>query len=175
MEKAYTNENYQEWFNKNIYNLAKKYAGKNPVTGIDREDYVQELVARVWMALPKYDPEKSSLSTFAYLWFGSKRNELIRGIIRANNGYGEIASLSEQTTESGCELADTIAEAEPDYDVVDARRAYESICVESRMFYEGYTVCQISHELGTPMATVKMAIDNDVERLRGEFGANMYN
>lgn len=171
MEAAWENQNYREWFNANIYNLAKDYATKHPVIGMEREDYVQELVMRVWRALPKYNPKKASLSTFAVIWFGSKRYELTAAIIRASNGFGSVRSLSEETTEDGNELSSTIAAEEPDYSYdLDAREAYGSVCVESRMFYSGYTLCQISHELSKPMALVQQAIEADIARLRREFG-----
>lgn len=171
MNSVYDNPEYVAWFNNNIYNLAKAYAKNHPIHGMEREDYLQELVARVWRALPTYNPKKSALSTFAYTWFGSKHDELIRRIMPRQEAFGVIASLDDEITESGCVLSDTIYDEVPTYDVYDAKTAYETLCVESRMYYEGYTLCQISHELSKPMALVQEAIDADVTRLREAFGA----
>lgn len=167
MESAYQNQEYRAWFDANIYNLAKEYASRNPIAGMEREDYVQELVMRVWEALPKYNPKKAKLSTFAFMWFSSKRYWLTDALIRRQRAMGKVESLDDPITDSGCTLDGTICAEEPDYAMeMDAKYAYSLVGVESRMFYEGHSVREISSKLKKPMALVKQAIENDLERVR---------
>lgn len=65
MERA----QYCGWFTENIYPLARSYANKNPIEGVEFDDYVQELVAKAWEKVDAFDPSKSTLTTFAFLWF----------------------------------------------------------------------------------------------------------
>lgn len=169
--QAWGNPTYREWFNSNIYNLAKEYASKHPIMGMEREDYVQELVLRVWQALPKYNPKKAKLSTFAFLWFSSRRYWLTDALIRRQRAMGQIESLDERVTESGCVVMDTVCAECPDYALeFDTERAYAMVGVESRMFYEGKTLEQIARKLKKPLGLVQEAIEADLEAVRREFG-----
>jgi len=167
MKNAHNNQNYHAWFNANIYNLAKEYASRNPVVGIEREDYVQELVLKVWEALPKYNPKKAKLSTFAFLWFSSKRYQLTDILIRRQRAMGKVESLDDPVNENGCVVEGTICAEEPDYATrMDAQYAYSLVGEESHMFYEGHTIREISSILKKPMALVQKAIEADLERVR---------
>lgn len=171
MQSAYENQQYHDWFNANIYNLAKEYASRNPIIGMEREDYVQELVMRVWQALPKYNPKKAKLSTFAFLWFSSKRYQLTDILRRRQKALGQVESLEDQITDSGCTVEGTIACEDPDYAMrMDAQYAYSLVGKESKLFYSGYTIQQVASMLKEPMAVVQEAIGADLERVRKALG-----
>lgn len=132
----------------------------------EAEDAVQEVFIRLWQTADRYDPRRSKLVTWVMLL---ARRHLIdrlrRQAVRPNtaslegdwSGDRDESSPGDrpQEEERNERLLRRIAEL-PELQRVVIERAY----------LQGYTLREVSEQLGAPLGTVKSALSRGLVRLR---------
>lgn len=160
-------EQYGDWFSANIYPMARKYAHKNPIIGIEFEDYVQDLVATAWEKVVNYDSEKASLSTFVNVWFGSvkfKYTDKIRnrgqlGLCVEGTDDGEAYNLADSSISS-----DDVASLESVRDVLGMASPV------STLLYQGYSLGSAAKACGVTPDEASAMLKSDMKIIKKAFG-----
>lgn len=135
-------------------------------TQSEAEDAVQEVFIRLWQTADRYDPRRAKLVTWVML---ITRRHLIDRLRRS--------AVRPNTTGMERETSDVRPEAAPDRESqldersVKLRRRIAELpelqrMVIERAYLQGYTLREISEQLGAPLGTVKSALSRGLERLR---------
>lgn len=161
-------EQYGDWFSANIYPLARKYAHKNPIIGIEFEDYVQDLVTTAWEKVVSYDPRKASLSTFVNTWFGSVKFKYTDKI-RSRGQLGLCVDVLDEDGEAH-NLADS---AISDDDVAGYQSVSDVLGRTSPMatlFYQGHNLASAAKACGVTNAQASAMLKSDMAIIKKAFG-----
>lgn len=155
---------YSDWFSANIYPLAVSYAAKNPLDGYERDDYVQELVAKAWEKVDTFDPAKSNLTTFAYVWFRNVRWRLMDKMINRAKfiSYADVED-SDGFVRNAC---DDAVSAD---DVAESYSEAEEMAMLSPLadaFFRGDSAKAIAKAFGMTPDEVSRTVAREVEMLR---------
>jgi RNA polymerase sigma-70 factor (ECF subfamily) len=145
-----------------VYKVARQFL---PSQG-EAEDAVQEVFVRLWQTADRYDPRRAKLVTWVML---ISRRHLIDRIRRS--------SIRPPATSFEKEIAGPITESEPSrQSSLDERSAklrqriaelpeLQRIVIE-RAYLQGFTLREVSEQLGAPLGTIKSALSRGLERLR---------
>jgi len=132
----------------------------------EAEDAVQEIFVRLWQTADRFDPQRAKLVTWVML---IARRHLIdrlrRGSVRPNEGVldedpaagaepgaeGQRMEHREWTTALRARLAE----------LPELQRT-----VIERTYLHGFTLREVSEQLGAPLGTVKSALSRGLARLR---------
>jgi|SRR5438552_3023016 len=146
-----------------VYKVARQFLPNQA----EAEDAVQEVFVRLWQTADRYDPRRAKLVTWVML---IARRHLIDRIRRsavrpATTTFDNDASPS---TASG---AGPERKAQEDEQSKKLRRRIAELpelqrVVIERAYLQGYTLREVSEQLGAPLGTVKSALSRGLERLR---------
>lgn len=183
---AHARPNLPEYASKLIRHKTKQLIGRFGFTRSDRPDLAQELAAHLVERLPKYDPRRSSQSTFISRVIERKIASIIRhqkAGLRDHRRVGRsLAELSTDEFGKPTELGDTL-HSDADARVerrsgpreinradlsIDVRSTVESLNPTARRICEQLpekTVTEISRQLGLSRATVY----EHIARIRRQF------
>lgn len=161
-------EQYEGWFNANIYPLARKYAHKNPIIGIEFDDYVQDLVTTAWEKVISYDPRKASLSTFVNTWFGSVKFKYTDKI----KHWGQLGLCIDSVNDDG----------EP-YNLADGACSKDDVCGEqsvsdalglasplASLLYQGHSLASAAEACGVTNEQASAMLKSDMAIIKKAFG-----
>jgi RNA polymerase sigma-70 factor, ECF subfamily len=155
-----------------LYSLALKILGDTP----DAQDALQEVFVQIWSRAETYDPEKSSVFSWAVLLTRSRaidrlraRDRRLRVVVGSTADEARLAEATDASTvESAADTANKKDEAAhvrsllnnlPD----DQRQAIELAFFGHRTHHE------IAAQLGQPLGTVKARIRRGLLKLREQF------
>jgi RNA polymerase sigma-70 factor, ECF subfamily len=155
-----------------LYSLALKILGDAP----DAQDALQEVFVQIWSRAGTYDPEKSSVFSWAVLLTRSRaidrlraRDRRLRVVVGSTADEARLAEATDASTvESAADTANKKDEAAhvrsllnnlPD----DQRQAIELAFFGHRTHHE------IAAQLGQPLGTVKARIRRGLLKLREQF------
>ena len=135
-------------------------------TRADAEDAVQEIFVRLWKTADRYDPRRAKLVTWVML---IARRHLIDRLRRS-------AARPVLTTMEG-DTAGTQTHTEPDRPPQVQERNKNLLnrisqlpelqrTVIERTYLHGYTLREVSEQLGAPLGTIKSALSRGLVRLR---------
>jgi RNA polymerase sigma-70 factor, ECF subfamily len=152
-----------------LYSLALKILGD----ASDAQDTLQEVFVQIWSRAGTYDPEKSSVFSWAVLLTRSRaidrlraRDRRLRVVVASATDQGKVA---EATNASMVESAADTAERSDDASRV--RYGLNNLPSEQRQaidlaFFGYLTHHEIAAQLGQPLGTVKARIRRGLLRLR---------
>jgi RNA polymerase sigma-70 factor (ECF subfamily) len=144
-----------------VYKVAWQF---NP-SHAEAEDAVQEIFVRLWRTADRFDPRRAKLVTWVML---IARRHLIdrlrRNSVRPSAGSFEGDLAARDQAEPG---------REPQRDEFNARvlKRLEELpelqrTVIERAYLHGFTLREISEQLGAPLGTIKSALSRGLGRLR---------
>ena len=145
-----------------VYKVARQFLSSRA----EAEDAVQEIFIRLWQTADRYDPRRAKLVTWVML---IARRHLIDRIRRSAARPEGTSSSSQQATEG--------SEAPPDRQPQEHERNHRLLAhiaelpdlqrlVIERAYLQGFTLREVSEQLGTPLGTVKSALSRGLMRLR---------
>jgi RNA polymerase sigma-70 factor (ECF subfamily) len=152
-----------------LYSLALKILGDTS----DAQDALQEVFVQIWSRAGTYDPEKSSVFSWAVLLTRSRaidrlraRDRRLRVVVASATDQGKVA---EATNASMVESAADTAERSDEASRV--RYGLNNLPSEQRQaidlaFFGHLTHHEIAAQLGQPLGTVKARIRRGLLRLR---------
>jgi len=130
------------------------------------EDAVQEVFVRIWQTAARYDHRRAKLVTWVMLI--ARRHLIDR--LRRNAVRGTAASIrADGTSDEG--------ERQPEYKPLEDERnrslllriaelpELQRVVIE-RAYLQGFTLREVSAQLGAPLGTVKSALSRGLARLR---------
>jgi RNA polymerase sigma-70 factor (ECF subfamily) len=141
-------------------------ASRQVLTRAEAEDAVQETFVRLWQTADRFDPERAKLVTWVML---ITRRHLIDRLRRKGARPEQLGFDS--SNESLGPLG--MPPAEPggmhDLDVLRRRVAelpeLQRVVIE-RTYLQGFTLREVSEQLGAPLGTVKSALSRGLAKLR---------
>lgn len=157
-------QQYADWFTANAYPMARSFASKYPIGGIEQEDYVQELLLKAWEKMEDYVPSKSSVSTFVYQWFTSVRVRIIDKQMHMRRLFDSVDV--EDADGNVCNVCET---APSDDDVSGLCSSSEEMAMltdVSVAFLRGDPIRSIAKAFGMTRDEVMASVASDIELLR---------
>jgi RNA polymerase sigma-70 factor (ECF subfamily) len=155
-----------------LYSLAMKMLG-DPA---DAQDALQEVFLQIWSRASTYDPEKSSVFSWAVLLTRSRvidrlraRDRRLRVVVGSTADENKVAEATDASTvESAADTANKKDEAAHVRSLLnnlpeDQRQAIELAFFGHRTHHE------IAAQLGQPLGTVKARIRRGLLKLREQF------
>lgn len=152
-----------------LLKMAKFFANKNPLQGIEKEDYVNDLFVEIWKRIDKYDHTKAGFSTYCYWWFKSYYGTYMQ---KYYNQPRPISLDMETVSDGSLILADSIAEQD-EYSYADEaeyKEILEMADPELRMWSDGVSQQEIAQKLGITQAQVSRRISANIKRIRERLG-----
>jgi len=152
-----------------LIKMAKFFANKNPLQGIEKEDYVNDLFVEIWKRIEKYDHTKAGFSTYCYWWFKSYVGTYMQ---KYYNQPKPISLDMETVSDGSLVLSDSIPD-EDDYtyaDQAEYNELYDMSDPELRMWSEGISQQEIAKRLGITQAQVSRRITANIKRIREKLG-----
>ena len=151
-----------------LYSLAMKMLGDSA----DAQDALQEVFVQIWSRASTYDPEKSSVFSWAVLLTRSRAIDRLRArdrrlrVVVESTAENKVAEAS--TVESAADTANKKDEAAHVQSLLnnlpeDQRQAIELAFFGHRTHHE------IAAQLGQPLGTVKARIRRGLLKLREQF------
>lgn len=133
----------------------------------EAEDAVQEVFVRLWQTADRYDPRRAKLVTWVML---IARRHLIDRLRRQAVRPGESSFETEWTGPSNQEPGPDRAPQDVERNARLMQRIAElpelqRIVIE-RSYLQGYTLREVSEQLGAPLGTIKSALSRGLVRLR---------
>lgn len=147
--------------------LVFKVARQTLPTRSEAEDAVQEIFIRLWMTADRYDPRRAKLVTWVMLitrrhLIDRMRRSKVRpptGVLENDDVRGPESDIDPgrqpQDEERNARLMSRLAE------LPDLQRE-----VIERAYLQGFTLREISEQLGSPLGTIKSALSRGLTRLR---------
>jgi RNA polymerase sigma-70 factor, ECF subfamily len=125
----------------------------------DAEDVLQEVFVHVWNHAQRYDPARSSVSTWLVLITRSRAIDRLRsrGVVeRTHSAAGQEAARGADADTSPAALENVFIQQRHER----VRRAMEDLPAEQRQvlemaFYHGLSQSEIAAQAGVPLGTVK--------------------
>jgi RNA polymerase sigma-70 factor (ECF subfamily) len=155
-----------------LYSLALKMLGDDA----DAQDALQEVFVQIWSRARTYDPEKSSVFSWAVLLTRSRaidrlraRNRRLRVVVGSTAEENKVAEVTDASTvESAADTANKKDEA------AHVRWLLNNLPEDQRQvielaFFGHRTHHEIAAELGQPLGTVKARIRRGLLKLREQF------
>ncbi len=155
-----------------LYSLAMKMLGDSA----DAQDALQEVFVQIWSRASTYDPEKSSVFSWAVLLTRSRaidrlraRDRRLRVVVGFTADENKVAEATDASTvESAADTANKKDEAAHVRSLLnnlpeDQRQAIELAFFGHRTHHE------IAAQLGQPLGTVKARIRRGLLKLREQF------
>jgi len=155
-----------------LYSLAMKMLGDSA----DAQDALQEVFVQIWSRASTYDPEKSSVFSWAVLLTRSRaidrlraRDRRLRVVVGSTADENKVAEATDASTvESAADTANKKDEAAHVRSLLnnlpeDQRQAIELAFFGHRTHHE------IAAQLGQPLGTVKARIRRGLLKLREQF------
>jgi RNA polymerase sigma-70 factor, ECF subfamily len=154
-----------------LYSLAFKMLGDAP----DAQDALQEVFVQIWSRASTYDPEKSSVFSWAVLLTRSRAIDRLRArdrrlrVVVESTAEDKVAEATDASTvESAADTATKKDEAAHVRSLLnnlpeDQRQAIELAFFGHRTHHE------IAAQLGQPLGTVKARIRRGLLKLREQF------
>ena len=144
-----------------VWSLTKQYCG----SGEDAEDLVQEIFIDLWQSAHRYDPSKSSESTFVAV---IARRRLIDRLRKRSKvpAADDLNSIQAPSDEIGAETL-----AEQDEDARQARECLAKLKGEEKVVIEmtvccGHSQAWVAEKLQLPLGTVKSHARRGLVKLR---------
>jgi RNA polymerase sigma-70 factor (ECF subfamily) len=132
----------------------------------EAEDAVQEVFVRLWQTADRYDPRRAKLVTWVMLI--ARRHLIDR--LRRNSVRPDSTTLEADLTASEPEEGPQRKPQEDERNAKLIQRIAElpqlQRVVIERAYLQGYTLREISEQLGSPLGTVKSALSRGLVRLR---------
>jgi RNA polymerase sigma-70 factor, ECF subfamily len=160
-------------FSPTLLALARRILG----VSADAEEVLQEVFVQVWNRGERYDPARSSVSTWLVLIARSRAIDRLRG-----------RKVIERTREAGAQAAQDLGELHTSPEAIQnvltrqrherVRRELEALPPEQRQvlemaFYEGLTQSEIAARAGLPLGTVKTRTLLAMKKLRNALRAEI--
>jgi RNA polymerase sigma-70 factor, ECF subfamily len=155
-----------------LYSLAMKMLGDSA----DAQDALQEVFVQIWSRASTYDPEKSSVFSWAVLLTRSRaidrlraRDRRLRVVVGSTADENKVAEATDASTvESAADTANKKDEA------AHVRSLLNNLPEDQRQvielaFFEHRTHHEIAAQLGQPLGTVKARIRRGLLKLREQF------
>jgi RNA polymerase sigma-70 factor (ECF subfamily) len=152
-----------------LYSLALKMLGD----ASDAQDALQEVFVQIWSRAGTYDPEKSSVFSWAVLLTRSRaidrlraRDRRLRVVVASSADEGKVAEAT------GASMVESAADtAEKSDDAARVRYVLNNLPSEQRQavdlaFFGHLTHHEIAAQLGQPLGTVKARIRRGLLKLR---------
>jgi RNA polymerase sigma-70 factor (ECF subfamily) len=152
-----------------LYSLALKMLGD----ASDAQDALQEVFVHIWSRARTYDPEKSSVFSWAVLLTRSRaidrlraRDRRLRVVVASSADEGKVTEVTDASMVESA--ADT---AEKSDDAARVRYVLNNLPSEQRQaidlaFFGHLTHHEIAAQLGQPLGTVKARIRRGLLKLR---------
>jgi len=152
-----------------LIKMAKFFVNKNPLQGIEKEDYVNDLFVEIWKRIEKYDDKRAGFSTFCYWWFKSYAGTYMQ---KHYNQPRPVSLDMETVSDGSMVLGDSIAEEET-YSFADEAQYKEVYALsgpELKMWSEGVSQQDIAKKLDITQAQVSRRITANIKKIRERFG-----
>jgi RNA polymerase sigma-70 factor (ECF subfamily) len=150
--------------------LSRRILGTTP----DAEDVLQEVFVHVWKQAARYDPSRSSVSTWLVLIARSRAIDRLRNrkVVERTHEASQAASPIEHASPEGVEAVFLRERRER------VRREMANLPPEQRQvlemaFYEGLTQSEIAARADLPLGTVKTRTLLAMKKLRGALRAEI--
>ena len=155
-----------------LYALALKMLGDDA----DAQDALQEVFVQIWSRAGTYDPEKSSVFSWAVLLTRSRaidrlraRDRRLRVVVGSTAEENKVAEATDASTvESAADTANKKDEAAHVRSLLNSLPGDQRQAIELA-FFGHRTHHEIAAELGQPLGTVKARIRRGLLKLREQF------
>jgi len=155
-----------------LYSLALKMLGD----ASESQDALQEVFVQIWSRAGTYDPEKSSVFSWAVLLTRSRaidrlraRDRRLRVVVGSTAEENKIAEATDASTvESAADTANKKDEAAHVRSLLNSLPEDQRQAIELA-FFGHRTHHEIAAELGQPLGTVKARIRRSLLKLREQF------
>lgn len=143
-------------------------------TRAESEDAVQEVFIRLWQTADRFDPQRAKLVTWVMLI--ARRHLIDR--LRRNIANPHPVALDTEWAEGAGPARSPSPEQKP----IETERnerlrlrittlpALQRVVIE-RAYLQGFTLREVSEQLGAPLGTVKSALSRALAKLREDLGA----
>jgi RNA polymerase sigma-70 factor (ECF subfamily) len=155
-----------------LYSLALKMLGD----ASDAQDTLQEVFVQIWSRASTYDPEKSSVFSWAVLLTRSRaidrlraRDRRLRVVVGSTADENKVAEATDASTvESAADTANKKDEAAHVRSLLNSLPEDQRQAIELA-FFGHRTHHEIAAQLGQPLGTVKARIRRGLLKLREQF------
>ena len=156
-----------------FYKLATSYANKNKIDGLSKEDYIQELVLYIWGRKDKYDEERASISTWAYMWFDSWRGNYLK----SQKNAPKVLSLNKRINEEDDEDFSDLIEDEDAHSSIDGllfRELYNECNIYTKLWLTGLNYGEVGAILNCDKSTVYRNVKNNILDIKEKYFSDVY-
>jgi RNA polymerase sigma-70 factor (ECF subfamily) len=133
----------------------------------EAEDAVQETFVRLWQTADRFDPHRARLVTWVML---ITRRHLIDRLRRKSARPEQLGFDASMEALGPVSEPPKLPGGEHDLDVlrrrIDELPELQRVVIE-RTYLQGFTLREVSEQLGAPLGTVKSALSRGLGRLRG--------
>ena len=138
----------------------------------EAEDAVQESFVRLWQTADRFDPSRAKLVTWVMLI--TRRHLIDR--LRRKGARPEQLGLDSSVDFLG-PVQEPVPEPGGDHDLEVLRRRITELpelqrVVIERTYLQGFTLREVSEQLGAPLGTVKSALSRGLGRLRDRMASD---
>ena len=154
--------------------LVYKVAWQFHPSQAEAEDAVQEIFIRLWQTADRFDPRRAKLVTWVML---IARRHLIDRLRRSSV---RPTTMTLEVDSAGPEAAAQRPERKPREEEFSKRllKRIEELpelqrTVIERAYLQGYTLREVSEQLGAPLGTIKSALSRGLARLRERVNGDM--
>ena len=138
----------------------------------EAEDAVQESFVRLWQTADRFDPSRAKLVTWVMLI--TRRHLIDR--LRRQGARPEQLGLDSSVEFLG-PVQEPVPEPGGDHDLEVLRRRIAELpelqrVVIERTYLQGFTLREVSEQLGAPLGTVKSALSRGLGRLRDRLASD---
>jgi RNA polymerase sigma-70 factor (ECF subfamily) len=138
----------------------------------EAEDAVQESFVRLWQTADRFDPSRAKLVTWVMLI--TRRHLIDR--LRRKGARPEQLGLDSSVDFLG-PVQEVVPEPGGDHDLEVLRRRIAELpelqrVVIERTYLQGFTLREVSEQLGAPLGTVKSALSRGLGRLRDRLASD---
>ncbi len=138
----------------------------------EAEDAVQESFVRLWQTADRFDPSRAKLVTWVMLI--TRRHLIDR--LRRKGARPEQLGLDSSVDFLG-PVQEPVPEPGGDHDLEVLRRRITELpelqrVVIERTYLQGFTLREVSEQLGAPLGTVKSALSRGLGRLRDRLASD---
>ena len=138
----------------------------------EAEDAVQESFVRLWQTADRFDPSRAKLVTWVMLI--TRRHLIDR--LRRKGARPEQLGLDSSVDFLG-PVQEPVPEPGGDHDLDVLRRRIAELpelqrVVIERTYLQGFTLREVSEQLGAPLGTVKSALSRGLGRLRDRLASD---
>jgi RNA polymerase sigma-70 factor (ECF subfamily) len=145
-----------------VYKLSIQFLSNNA----EAEDAVQEIFVRLWKTADRFDPRKAKLVTWVMLI--TRRHLIDR--IRKKTIRPKQQEYTEQNEVSATETPEqsNILTHERNAQLWEAMQSLSEMqrMVIERVYFQGFTLREVSRQLDKPLGTVKSSLSRGLLRLR---------